>query len=428
MRHPALARPPARLLVEPRIFEIFAMPLPKDFLAESLNRIQPSPTIAVTSKARELKAAGRDVIGLGAGEPDFDTPDNIKEAAIAAIKRGETKYTAVEGIPELRDAIAKKFKRENNLDYKPSQTFVSPGGKSIIYNCLLATLNPGDEVIVPAPYWVSYPDIVLLGGARPVIVECSLESGFRLTPEALEKAITPKTKWLIFNQPSNPTGACYTRAQLKALTDVLMKHPQVWVLTDDMYEHLVYGGFKFATVAEVEPDLYERTLTMNGVSKAYAMTGWRIGYCAGPELLIKAMAKLQSQSATNASSISQWASVEALNGRQDFIPGFQKLFEERRDLVVSMLNQATGIECPKPEGAFYVYPTIRKLIGKKTEKGKVIATDEDFAGELLEAEGVAVVHGAAFGLSPFFRISYATSNKALEEACRRIQRFTASLK
>jgi aspartate aminotransferase len=404
------------------------MALPKDFLAQSLNRIQPSPTIAVTAKARDLKTAGRDVIGLGAGEPDFDTPDNIKEAAIAAIRRGETKYTAVEGIPELRDAIAKKFKRENNLDYKPSQTFVSPGGKSIIYNALLATLNPGDEVIVPAPYWVSYPDIVLLGGAKPVIVECTLADGFRLTPEALEKAITPKTKWLIFNQPSNPTGACYTRAQLKALTDVLMKHPQVWILTDDMYEHLVYGGFKFSTVAEVEPGLYERTLTMNGVSKAYAMTGWRIGYCAGPELLIKAMAKLQSQSATNASSISQWASVEALNGPQDFIPRFQKIFEERRDLVVSMLNQASGVECPKPEGAFYVYPSIKKLIGKKTEKGKVIATDEDFAGELLEAQGVAVVHGAAFGLSPFFRISYATSNKALEEACRRIQRFTASLR
>jgi aspartate aminotransferase len=404
------------------------MSLPKGFLAESLNRIQPSPTIAVTAKARDLKAAGRDVIGLGAGEPDFDTPDNIKESAIAAIRRGETKYTAVEGIPELRDAIAKKFKRENNIDYKPSQTFVSPGGKSIIYNALLATLNPGDEVIVPAPYWVSYPDIVLLGGARPVIIECTLADGFRLTPEALEKAITPKTKWLIFNQPSNPTGACYTRAQLKALTDVLIKHPEVWILTDDMYEHLVYGGFKFSTVAEVEPGLYERTLTMNGVSKAYAMTGWRIGYCAGPELLIKAMAKLQSQSATNASSISQWASVEALNGPQDFIPKFQKVFEERRDLVVSMLNQASGVECPKPEGAFYVYPSIKKLIGKKTEKGKVIASDEDFAGELLEAEGVAVVHGAAFGLSPFFRISYATSNKALEEACKRIQRFTASLR
>jgi aspartate aminotransferase len=404
------------------------MPLPKDFLAQSLSRIQPSPTIAVTTKARELKAAGRDVIGLGAGEPDFDTPDNIKEAAIAAIRRGETKYTAVEGIAELRDAIAKKFKRENGLDYKPSQTFVSPGGKSVLFNALLATINPGDEVIVPAPYWVSYPDIVLLGGGKPVIVECTLEQGFRLTPEALEKAITPKTKWLIFNQPSNPTGACYTAEQLKGLTDVLMKHPHVWVLTDDMYEHLVYGGFKFRTVAEIEPGLYERTLTMNGVSKAYAMTGWRIGYCAGPEDLIKAMAKLQSQSATNASSISQWAAVEALNGPQDFIPGFQKLFEGRRDLVVSMLNQASGIECPKPEGAFYVYPTIRKLIGKKTEKGKVIATDGDFASELLEAEGVAVVHGAAFGMSPFFRISYATSNAALEEACKRIQRFTASLR
>ena len=404
------------------------MPLPKGFLAESLNRIQPSPTIAVTTKARELKAAGRDVIGLGAGEPDFDTPDNIKEAAIAAIRRGETKYTAVEGIPELRDAIAKKFKRENGLDYKVSQTFVSPGGKSVLFNALLATINPGDEVIVPAPYWVSYPDIVMLGGGKPVIVDCGIENGFRLTAEALEKAITPKTKWLIFNQPSNPTGACYTAEQLKALTDVLMKHPQVWVLTDDMYEHLVYGGFKFRTIAEVEPGLYERTLTMNGVSKAYAMTGWRIGYCAGPEDLIKAMAKLQSQSATNASSISQWASVEALNGPQDFIPGFQKLFEGRRDLVVSMLNQASGIECPKPEGAFYVYPSIRKLIGKKTEKGKEIATDGDFASELLAAEGVAVVHGAAFGMSPFFRISYATSNSALEEACKRIQRFTASLR
>jgi aspartate aminotransferase len=403
------------------------MPLPKGFLAESLGRIQPSPTIAVTSKARELKAAGRDVIGLGAGEPDFDTPDNIKEAGIKAIRDGQTKYTAVEGIAELRAAIAAKFKRENNLDYKPSQTFVAPGGKTIIYNALLATLNPGDEVIVPAPYWVSYPDIALLGGAKPVVIECSLEQGFRLTAEALEKAITPKTKWLIFNQPSNPTGACYTREQLKALTDVLMKHPQVWVLTDDMYEHLVYGGFKYTTILEVEPGLYDRTLTMNGVSKAYAMTGWRIGYCAGPEDLIKAMAKLQSQSATNATSISQWAAVEALNGPQDFIPKFQKIFEERRDLVVSMLNQATGIECPKPEGAFYVYPSIRKLIGKKTPGGKVIATDGDFASELLETTGVAVVHGAAFGLSPFFRISYATSNAVLEEACRRIQKFCGSL-
>ncbi len=403
------------------------MPLPKDFLAASLGRIKPSPTIAVTTKARELKAAGMDVIGLGAGEPDFDTPQNIKDAAIKAINDGQTKYTAVEGIPELRAAIAAKFKRENNLDYKPSQTFVSPGGKTILFNALMATINPDDQVIVPAPYWVSYPDIVRLGGGDPVVVECALEDGFRLTPEKLEKAITPRTKWLIFNQPSNPTGACYTREQLKGLTDVLMKHPQVWVLTDDMYEHLVYGGFKYTTILEVEPGLYDRTLTMNGVSKAYAMTGWRIGYCAGPEDLIKAMAKLQSQSATNATSISQWAAVEALNGTQDFIPKFQKVFEERRDLVVSMLNQATGIECPKPEGAFYVYPSIRKLVGKTTPKGKKIETDEDFATALLEDTGVAVVHGAAFGMSPFFRISYATSNKALEEACKRIQTFCNSL-
>src|SRR5476651_1308209 len=384
------------------------MALPKGFLAESLGRIQPSPTIAVTTKARELKAAGRDVIGLGAGEPDFDTPDNIQEAAIAAIRSGQTKYTAVEGIPELRAAIAAKFKRENNLDYKPSQTFVAPGGKTIIYNALLATLNPGDEVIIPAPYWVSYPDIALLGGATPVIIECSLESGFRLTPEALEKAITPRTKWLIFNQPSNPTGACYSAEQLKALTDVLMKHPQVWVLTDDMYEHLVYGGFKFRTVAEIEPGLYERTLTMNGVSKAYAMTGWRIGYCAGPELLIKAMAKVMSQTTSNPSSISQWAAVEALNGTQEFIKPNARLFEERRDLVVSMLNQAQGMHCPTPEGAFYVYPSVAELMGKTAPSGKVIGNDADFAVELLETEGVSVVFGAAFGLSPHFRISYAT--------------------
>jgi len=305
---------------------------------------------------------------------------------------------------------------------------VAPGGKMIVYTALLATLNPGDEVIVPAPYWVSYPDIALLGGAKPVIVDMKLEDGFRLTPQALERAITPKTKWLIFNQPSNPTGACYTREQLKALTDVLLRHPQVWILTDDMYEHLVYGGFKFHTVAQVEPRLYERTLTMNGVSKAYAMTGWRIGYCAGPEPLIKAMAKLQSQSVSSASSVSQWASVEALNGPQDFIPKFQKIFEERRDLVVSMLNQAHGIECPKPEGAFYVYPSVRKLIGKKAPSGKTIASDEDFAAELLDGEGVAVVHGAAFGLSPFFRISYATSTEILEEACKRIQRFCGNLR
>ena len=403
-------------------------PLPKGFLAESLGRIQPSQTIAVSQKARDLKAAGRDVIGLGAGEPDFDTPDNIKEAAIAAIRRGETKYTAVEGIPELRKAVAAKFKRENGLDYKIEQTFVSPGGKMILYNALLATLNPGDEVICIAPYWVSYPDIVQLGGGKPVIIEAKLEDGFRLTPQALEAAITAKTKWLIFNQPSNPTGACYSREQLKALTDVLLKHPHVWILTDDMYEHLVFGGFEFSTIAQVEPRLYDRTLTMNGVSKAYAMTGWRIGYCAGPEPLIKAMSKLQSQSVSSASSIAQWASVEALNGPQDFIPKFQKAFEERRDLVVSMLNQAHGIECPKPEGAFYVYPSIRKLIGKSAPSGKTIATDEDFAGELLEAEGVAVVHGAAFGLSPFFRISYATSTGVLEDACRRIQRFCGNLR
>ncbi|MBI1330558.1 MAG: aminotransferase class I/II-fold pyridoxal phosphate-dependent enzyme [Alphaproteobacteria bacterium] len=402
-------------------------PLPPGFLAASLDRIQPSPTIAVTQKARDLVAAGRDVIGLGAGEPDFDTPENIKEAAIAAIRRGETKYTAVEGIPELRAAIARKFKRENNLDYTPAQTFVAPGGKSVLYNALLATLNPGDEVIVPAPYWVSYPDIVRLAGATPVEVLTTLENGFRLTPEVLEAAITPKTKWLIFNQPSNPSGACYTRDQIRALTDVLLKHPHVWVLTDDMYEHLVYGGFKFHTVAEVEPNLFERTLTMNGVSKAYAMTGWRLGYCGAPEPLIKAMAKLQSQQATNASSITQWAAVEALDGPQDFIPGFQKIFEERRDLVVSMLNQADGIECPRPEGAFYVYPSVRKLLGRRTPSGKTIETDEDFVTALLEQEGVAVVHGAAFGLSPFFRASYATSTKKLEDACNRIQRFCGSL-
>ena len=402
--------------------------LPKDFLAESLNRIQPSPTIAMSQLARELKAQGRDVIGLAAGEPDHDTPDNIKNAAIDAIRTGKTKYTDVEGIPELRKAIAAKFKRENGLDYTPAQTFVAPGGKMIIYAALLATLNAGDEVVIPAPYWVSYPDIALLGGGKPVIVDTKLEDGFKVRPEALDRAITPKTKWLIFNQPSNPSGACYSHAELKALTDVLLKHPQVWILTDDMYEHLIYDGFKYETVAAVEPRLYERTLTMNGVSKAYAMTGWRIGYCAGPEPLIKAMAKLQSQSVSSASSISQWASVEALNGPQDFIPKFQKIFEGRRDLVVSMLNQAHGLECPKPEGAFYVYPGIKKLIGKATPDGKVIETDGDFATALLAAEGVAVVNGAAFGLSPFFRISYATSTEALEEACRRIQRFCGSLR
>jgi aspartate aminotransferase len=402
--------------------------LPPGFTARALDRIKPSPTLAMTQKARELKAAGRDVIGLAAGEPDFDTPDNIKEAAIAAIRRGETKYTSIEGIPELRAAVAKKFKRENNLDYMAAQCFVAPGGKSIIYNAMMATLNERDEVIVVAPYWVSYPDIVLLAGGTPVVVKTRLEDGFRLTPQALDAAITKKTKWIIFNQPSNPTGACYTREQVKALTDVLLKHQQVWILTDDMYEHLIYGGLKFHTICDVEPGLYERTLTMNGVSKAYCMTGWRIGYCAGPIPLIAAMAKLQSQSATNATSISQWASVEALNGSQDFLPGFRKVFEGRRDLVVSMLNQSNGIECPVPEGAFYVYPSIRKLIGMRTPAGKTIATDEDFANELLDSECVALVHGGAFGLAPFFRISYATSEKLLEEACRRIQRFCGNLR
>jgi aspartate aminotransferase len=402
--------------------------LPEGFLARSLGRIQPAQTIAATQKARDLRAQGRDVIALGAGEPDFDTPANIKEAAIQAILRGETKYTAVEGIPELRAAIAAKFKRENRLDYAPAQCFAAPGGKSVIFHALMATLNAGDEVIISAPYWVSYPDIVLLADARPVVVETRMENGFRLTPQQLESAITPKTKWLIFNQPCNPSGACYTREQLKALTDVLLGHPHVWVLADDMYEHLVYDGFDFLTVAEAEPGLYERTLTMNGVSKAYAMTGWRIGYCGGPEPLIRAMAKLQSQTVSNPASISQWASVEALNGPQDFISEFRRAFQERRDLVVSMLNQAHGVECPRPEGAFYVFASILKLIGKRTPGGRTIATDEDFTNGLLEAEGVALVHGAAFGLSPFFRVSYAASTAALEEACRRIQRFCASLR
>ena len=398
------------------------------FFADALKRIKPSPTIAISGKARELKAAGRDVIGLAAGEPDFDTPDNIKEAAINAIRRGETKYTAVDGIPELKAAICRKFKRENGLDYKPSQVTVGTGGKQVLYNALMATLNPGDEVIIPAPYWVSYPDIVLLAGATPVTVKTRPEDGYKLTAAALEKAITPKTKWLIFNSPSNPTGAAYSHADIKALTDVLLKHPQVWVLTDDMYEHLVYDDFVFATPAQVEPRLYERTLTMNGVSKAYCMTGWRIGYAGGPEQLIKAMGTLQSQSTTNPNTIAQWAAVEALDGPQDFIPANNKVFKERRDLVVSMLNQASGLTCPKPEGAFYVYPSCAGAIGKTTPSGKRIENDEDFVTELLEAEGVAVVHGSAFGLGPAFRISYATATSDLEEACRRIQRFCGSLR
>lgn len=394
----------------------------------ALRRIAPSATIAISAKARALKAAGRDVIALSAGEPDFDTPDNIKNAAIEAIKAGKTKYTDPDGMPELKAAICAKFKRENGLEYKPSQIHVAPGGKPVIYNALVATLNPGDEVIIPAPYWVSYPDMVLLAGGTPVSIETTAESGFKLTPQALEAAITPKSKWLIINSPSNPSGGAYTRAELQALADVLLKHPHVWVLTDDMYEHLVFDDFEFTTIAQVEPRLYDRTLTMNGVSKAYAMTGWRIGYAAGPEPLIKAMAKMISQTTSNPSSISQWAALEALNGTQDFIKPNAKLFQERRDLVVSMLNQATGIHCPTPEGAFYVYPSCAGLIGKTAPSGKVIESDEDFAVELLETEGVAVVHGAAFGLSPFFRISYATSNDVLEDACSRIQRFCGSVK
>ncbi|MEF2551050.1 pyridoxal phosphate-dependent aminotransferase [Aurantimonas sp. A2-1-M11] len=398
------------------------------FLAAALDRVKPSATIAVTQKARELKAQGRDVIGLGAGEPDFDTPDNIKQAAIDAINRGETKYTPVSGIPELRQAIAAKFKRENGLDYKPEQTIVGTGGKQILFNAFMATMNPGDEVIIPAPYWVSYPEMVSICGGTPVFVPAGIETNFKLTPEALEQAITPKTKWFLFNSPSNPSGAAYTRDELKALTDVLMRHEHVWVLTDDMYEHLVYGDFTFTTPAQVEPALYERTLTMNGVSKAYAMTGWRIGYAGGPVHLIKAMDMIQGQQTSGACSISQWAAVEALNGPQDFIDTNRAIFQGRRDLVVSMLNQASGIDCPTPEGAFYVYPSCQDLIGRKTEAGTVIDSDATFVSELLQAEGVAVVHGSAFGLGPNFRISYATSEALLEEACKRIQRFCASLR
>ena len=394
----------------------------------ALRRIAPSATIAISAKARALAAAGRDIIALSAGEPDFDTPDNIKEAGIAAIRAGKTKYTDPDGMPELKAAICAKFKRENGLDYKPSQVHIAPGGKPVIFNALVATLNPGDEVIIPAPYWVSYPDMTLLAGGTPVAVETTAESGFKITPAALEAAITPRSKWLIINSPSNPSGGAYTRAELQAIADVLLKHPHVWVLTDDMYEHLVFDDFEFTTIAQVEPKLYDRTLTMNGVSKAYAMTGWRIGYAAGPEPLIKAMAKMISQTTSNPSSISQWAALEALNGTQDFIKPNAKLFQERRDLVVSMLNQAQGIHCPTPEGAFYVYPSCAGLIGKTAPSGKVIQSDEDFANELLDAEGVAVVHGAAFGLSPFFRISYATANEVLEDACTRIQRFCGSVK
>jgi aspartate aminotransferase len=398
------------------------------FLSDTLARVKPSATIAVTNKARELAAAGRDVIGLGAGEPDFDTPDFIKAGAKAAIDAGKTKYTAVDGIPELKAAICAKFKRENGLTYTPAQVTVGTGGKQTLYNALMATLNPGDEVIIPAPYWVSYPDMVLLAGGTPVPVVCGIETAFKLTPAQLEAAITPKTKWFIFNSPSNPTGAGYTRDELKALTDVLMRHSHVWVMSDDMYEHLVFDGFEFTTPAQVEPGLYDRTLTCNGVSKAYAMTGWRIGYAAGPVHLIKAMGTVQSQSTSNPSSVSQYAALAALTGPQDFLGPFREAFRRRRNLVLDMLNQAPGIVCPKPEGAFYVYPDISGCIGKTTPAGVLIDNDETFATALLEETGVAVVFGAAFGVSPNFRVSYATSDAVLEAACRRIQDFCKGLR
>ena len=398
------------------------------FLADSLARIKPSATMAVTSIARELKAAGRDVIGLGAGEPDFDTPENIKEAAIRAIRDGKTKYTAVDGIPELKAAIAAKFSRENNLNYRSSEISVGAGGKQVIFNALMATLNPGDEVVIPAPYWVSYPDIVALAGAMPVPVETTLATGYKLSAEALEAVITPATKWFIFNSPSNPTGAAYTADEISALTEVLVRHPDVWVMTDDIYEHLVYDDFTFTTVAEIEPALKDRTLTVNGVSKAYAMTGWRIGYGAGPEALIGAMATIQSQSTSNPTSISQWAAVQALTGPQDFIPKNAALFKRRRDLVVAMLNRAKGLICPMPEGAFYVYPSCAGAIGLTSDGGRRIDDDESFVTGLLEERGVAVVQGSAFGLSPAFRISYATATDTLEEACTRIQQFCSALR
>lgn len=397
-------------------------------LAKRLSVIKPSPTIAVTTKAAELKAAGRDIIGLGAGEPDFDTPDFIKEAATLAMKKGDTRYTAVDGTPALKDAIVEKFKRENALEYKRENITVGTGGKQVLYNALMASLNPGDEVIIPAPYWVSYPDMTLLAEGTPVFVKCPEANGFKLKAEDLEKAITPKTKWLILNSPSNPTGAAYTRDELKALTDVLLKHPHVWVMTDDIYEHLTYDGFKFFTPAQVEPKLMDRTLTVNGVSKAYAMTGWRIGYAAGPKELIKAMAVIQSQSTSNPSSISQAAAVAALNGDQSFLQGWKDAYQKRRDLVVGMLNKVEGVTCPKPEGAFYVYASCAGCIGMETPDGKIIENDTDFVSYLLESVGVACVQGEAFGLSPYFRISYATSDKALEDACTRIQKACGALK
>jgi aspartate aminotransferase len=397
-------------------------------VADRLQRVKPSPTIAVSMKAAELKAAGKDVIGLGAGEPDFDTPQNIKDAAKRAIDAGDTKYTAVDGTPALKKAIGAKFERENGLKYAANQITVGTGGKQVLYNALMATLNPGDEVIVPAPYWVSYPDMVILAEGTPVEVACSENQNFKLTPEALEAAITPKTKWVILNSPSNPTGAAYSAADLKALADVLLRHPHVWIMTDDMYEHLLYDDFKFATIAQVEPKLYDRTLTVNGVSKAYCMTGWRIGYAGGPAPLIRAMQAIQSQSTSNPSSVSQAAAVEALNGPNGFIAEHNKAFVERRNMVVAMLNEAKGLRCPMPDGAFYVFPSCAGTIGKKTPEGKTIQTDTDFVTYLLESVGVAVVQGSAFGLAPYFRISYATSSELLREACTRIQKACAALK
>jgi aspartate aminotransferase len=390
------------------------------FLADRLARVKPSPTMAMTALATELKAAGRDIVGLSVGEPDFDTPPNIKEAAIAAINAGDTKYTVFDGRIELKRAVCAKFKRENGLDYEPSQITISSGGKQVLYNALVATVNPGDEVVIPAPYWVSYPEMVLLCEGTPVPVPCSQNNGFRMRAEDLEAAITPKTKWLILNSPSNPSGAAYTETDLKAVAGVLLRHPQVWVMTDDMYEHLVYDDFAFKTIAQVEPRLYERTLTVNGVSKAYCMTGWRIGYGGGPKALIRAMGAIQSNSTANPCSISQAAAIEALTGPQDFIPVHNRSFKERRDLVVDMLNQVPGLFCPRPEGAFYVYPSCAGVIGKRTPTAQTITNDEDFVRYLLEETGVAVVHGAAFGLSPHFRISYAISTEVLRDACTRI--------
>lgn len=397
-------------------------------LSAAIQRIQPSPTIAVSNRAAALKADGRDVISLGAGEPDFDTPDFVKEAAIEAIRRGATKYTIVDGTVELKEAIRAKFKRDNALDYARDQITVNVGGKQTIFNAMVATLDPGDEVVIPAPYWVSYPDIVALTGATPVPVACRIAQGFKLLPEQLEAAITPRTKWLILNSPSNPTGAAYTAGELRALADVLVRHPHVMVLTDDMYEHIVYDGFRFATIAQVAPELFDRTLTVNGASKAYAMTGWRIGFAGGPAWLIKAMSKIQSQSTSNPCSIAQAAAAAALNGPQDFLAERNVAFQGRRDLVVSMLNQCSGLSCPRPEGAFYVYPDCSGLIGKRAPDGRMLDSDEAVAGYLLDSEGVAVVHGAAFGLSPAFRISYATDTATLEEACRRIQRACAAVR